>query len=273
MKLTREVWKGACRHAPLVALCVFAVFPLYWMIACSFKPLGEILDPGLLPISPTAENYAEAARGIPILRLTSNTVIIAAAETLSQLFTALLAAYALTRWDFRGRGFVYILLNLTWLIPFQAIMIPNYVTVSSLNLRGSLLGVILPFTASSFAILSIYSAFKSFPKALIEAAVMDGLTEWSILFRIVLPNIKAPAVSLGILLFINGWNEYIWAMLVSSNLNDAPIQIGLQQFMSGEGNEWGPLMAAATLSSVPIIALYIILRKQIINSFVKWGIK
>jgi ABC-type glycerol-3-phosphate transport system permease component len=102
---------------------------------------------------------------------------------------------------------------------------------------------------------------------------MDNLSELNILFRIVLPNIKAAIVSLGILLFINGWNEYIWAMLVSASLENAPVQIGLQQFMSSEGNEWGPLMAAATLSGIPIMALYLLLRKQIINSFVKWGIK
>jgi multiple sugar transport system permease protein/sn-glycerol 3-phosphate transport system permease protein len=156
------------------------------------------------------------------------------------------------------------------------IMIPNYVTVANLGLRGTVLGIVLPFAASSFAILSIYDAFKPFPRALIEAAVMDKLSETSILFRIVLPNIKATAVSLAIMLFINGWNEYVWAMLVASKLENAPIQIGLQYLMSLEGiggNQWGTLMAGATLASLPILAIYLILRKQIINSFVRWGIK
>jgi ABC-type glycerol-3-phosphate transport system permease component len=254
-------------------LCFFAVFPIYWMVISSLKPLGEILEPGLFPRMPTLKNYGEALGGVQILRLTLNTLIIATAETVLQLLTAILAAYALTRWNFWGRDLIFTLFNLTWLIPFQAIMIPNYITVVSLGLRNTLLGVILPFTASSFAILSVYTSFKAFPRALIEAALMDKLTEMSILFRIILPNIKAVAVSLGILLFINGWNEYIWAMLVTSNLKQAPIQIGLQQFMSSEGNEWGPLMAAATLSSLPIITLYLALQKQIINSFVRWGIK
>jgi ABC-type glycerol-3-phosphate transport system permease component len=261
------------RHIPLIILCIFAIFPIYWMVVSSLKPLGEILEPGIFPRLPTLKNYTEALEGIQILRLTVNTLIIASGETFLQLLTAILAAYALTRWNFWGRDLIFTLFNLTWLIPFQAIMIPNYITVVSLGMRNTLLGVILPFGASSFAVLSIYASFKAFPQVLIEAALMDKLSELSILFRIILPNIKAIAVSLGILLFINGWNEYIWAMLVNSNLKQAPIQIGLQQFMSSEGNEWGPLMAAATLSSLPIIALYLGLQKQIINSFVRWGIK
>jgi ABC-type glycerol-3-phosphate transport system permease component len=265
--------KSIPKHAALILLCVFAIFPIYWMLISSFKPLGEILQPGMIPLSPTTENYTQAMRDLPILRLTVNSVIIASAQTVFQLITAVLASYALTRWEFKGSRLIFALFSVTWLIPQQAIMIPNYVNIVSLGLRNTMLGVILPFAASTFSILSIHSAFKSFPKALIEAAVMDRLSEPSILFRIILPNIKPAAVSLGILLFINAWNEYIWPLLVNSNLNQAPIQIGLQQFLSESGNAWGPLMAAATLSSLPIMALYLALQKKIINSFVRWGIK
>jgi ABC-type glycerol-3-phosphate transport system permease component len=269
----QKIWEAAPRHALLCLLCLFAAFPLYWMLISSFKPLGEILGTALLPKNPIWANYSAALSGMPFMRMTLNTIFIASAEAFLQLVTAVLAAYALTRWDFKGRGLIFSVFSLTWLIPFQAIMIPNYVTIASMGLRNTLLGVVLPFAASSFAILSIYDAFKAFPRALIEAAALDNLSELSILFRIVLPNIRASAASLAILLFINGWNEYIWAMLVAANLDNAPIQIGLQYFMSSDGFEWGPLMAAATLSCIPVVALYLILRKQIINSFVRWGIK
>ncbi len=261
------------RHVVLIILCLFAVFPIYWMVVSSFKPLSEILNSSLMVSKPTLSNYIEAAATIKILRLTLNTLLIAVSHAVFQLLTAVMASYALTRWEFKGRGLIMIILSLTWLVPFQAIMIPNYVTIAAMNLRNTIVGVVLPFTASAFAILSIYQAFRSFPKALIEAAVLDGISEPGILFRIIIPNIKATLVSLGILLFINGWNEYIWALLVNANLDQAPIQIGLQSFLALEGNAWGPLMAAATLSSLPILVLYIVLQKQIINSFVKWGIK
>ncbi len=261
------------KHALLILLCVFAIFPIYWMLTSSFKPLGEILNTSMLPKSPTLENYKEAFDTIPVIRLTANTLLIAITQTILQIISAVMAAYAITRWDFKGKNLIYGLFSLTWLIPMQATMIPNYVNIANLGLRNTIVGVVLPFSASAFAILSIYSAFKSFPKALVEAAVMDKLSEFAILTRIILPNIKPAMVSLGILLFINGWNEYLWAMLVNSNLDQAPIQIGLQQFLTMEHNAWGALMAAATMSSIPIIALYLLLQKKIINSFVKWGIK
>ena len=264
------------KHALLILLCAFSIFPLYWMLATAFKPLEEILSSDLFPRNPTLINFRSAAETIPIFRLTLNTIIIATTQVILQLTSGILAAYALTRWDFKGRGILFVIFSLTWLVPFQAIMIPNFVTLVSLNLRNTILGVVLPFAASSFAILSLYTAFKAFPKALIEAAVMDKLSEMRILLRIVLPNIKASIVSLGILLFINGWNEFLWATLVNTSLDRAPIQIGLRRFLDIEatgGLDWGALMAAAALSSLPIFILYLTLRKMIINSFVKWGIK
>ena len=261
------------QHALLITLCLFTVFPIYWMVLSAFKPLPEILNAQIITRNPTLENFRGALDGIPILRMIFNTFTIAFAQTIFQVFTACLASYALTRWDFQGRDLIFGLLSLTWLIPFQAIMVPNYITIAGMNLRNTLIGVVLPFTASVFAVLYIYSAFKSFPKALIEAAVMDNFSEVFILFRIVLPNLKPALVSMGILLFINGWNEYLWPMLVNSNLDQAPIQIGLQSFMSMEGFQWGPLMAASTLACLPILLIYLVLQKQVINSFVKWGIK
>jgi ABC-type glycerol-3-phosphate transport system permease component len=246
------------------------------MLVSSFKPLSEIFNSSLIIKNPTFDNYVRALESLPILKMIINTFIIAFSEAVLQLFTAILASYALTRWHFKGSGIIMAILSLTWLIPIQAIMIPNYVTISSMGLRNTILGVILPNIVSVFAILSIYTSFKSFPRVLVEAAVMDGLSEKSILFRIILPNIKASLISIGILLFISGWNEYIWAMMVNSNLDQAPIQIGLQSFMNIEtydDNSWGILMAASTLSCLPILAIYLVMQKQIINSFVKGGIK
>lgn len=271
--MKRNTLFGISRHTLLILLALFSIFPIFWMVSSSLKPEAEILGHALFPANPTINNYTYALNAVPIIRLTLNTLLIATLVTALQIVTAILAAYALTRWEFKGRNLLYVLFSLTWLIPFQAIMIPNYITIANLGLRNTILGVVLPFAASSFAILSVYSAFKAFPKALVEAALLDNLSELSILVRIILPNVKATTVSICILLFINGWNEYIWAFLVNPKLDWAPIQIGLQQFLSLEGNAWGPLMAAATISSLPIILLYLFLQKQIINSFVKWGIK
>lgn len=261
------------KHILLILLCLFSLFPIYWMVVSSFKPLPEILNSSLLVRHATLSNYVEAFHSIPVLRMTLNTLLIAFSEAAAQLLVAVLAAYAVTRWEFKGHELLLSLLSLTWLVPIQAIMIPNYVTISAMNLRNTIMGVVLPNTASVFAILAIYSAFRSFPKALIEAAVMDSISEPGILFKIILPNIKATVGSIGILLFISGWNEYVWVMIVNSNINQAPIQMGLQSFLTIEGNSWGPLMAAATMSSLPIFIIYLVLQRQIVNTFVRWGIK
>ena len=193
--------------------------------------------------------------------------------TTLQLCTSLLAAYALTRWDFKGKKLIYGLLSLCWLIPVQAIMIPNYVTIVNMGLKENLLGIVLPTAATAFAILNLFQVFEAFPRALIDAARMDGDSEWGILTRVILPNIKASVASLGILLFINSWNDYMWPMLITSKLENAPIQIGLRTFVSSDTNMWGALMAATTISCIPILLLYLFMQRQIVDSFVKWGIK
>ena len=269
----KKPWvKIATKHFLLILLCIFSVFPLYWMFISSFKGTAEIFNNSLLPQSWSLENYTYALGAIDIGAMTVNTVLMASGQTILQLITAIFAVYALTRWSFPGSRFLYILFSLTWLVPFQATMIPNYTTIVNLGLRDTILGVIVPNMASAFAILSLYPAFKSFPKALIEAGMMDKMSAFGVLFKLILPNMKSSIVSLGILLFITSWNDYFWPSLIISQ-GAQTLQLGLRSFMSAEVTSWGPMMAAAVLASLPIFILYLIIQKQVIQSFVKWGIK
>jgi len=263
----------ASKHAILIALSCLALFPFYWMLNTSFKPAGEIYSPSLWPRNWTFDNYVQAWQAIPMARMLSNSVIVAVAQTVTQLLTSVLAAYAFTRWEFRGRMLIYALVSLTWLVPFQVIMIPNYVVISDWGMRNSLLGLIIPNIASAFAVLQLYQTFRSFPKALIEAAQLDGASSWGILWRIIVPNLRASIASIGVLLYISSWNDYFWPLLVTNKPEHSTFQIGLQSFMSTDANLWGPLMAATTISSLPILLLYCILQRQIIDSFVKGGLR
>ncbi|MDO5690831.1 MAG: carbohydrate ABC transporter permease [Tissierellia bacterium] len=273
MSIIRRGSAAILRHGLLIILCFTAFFPLFWMISSSFKNMGEILGAGLFPSQITLENYIYAFQEMPIAKMMSNSFFIAIAMSFFQLVIAVLTAYALTRWDFPGKRIFYALLTLTWLIPFQAIMIPNYIEINNMGLRGSLIAIILPYMASAFCCISMYQAFQSFPRALLDAARMDGASELQILMDIILPNMKSTIASLGILQFITGWNEYMWPMLVTTGLDSAPIQMGLRSFVSSDANMWGSLMAAATVSSIPILIIYMVLQKNIVNSFMKWGIK
>jgi ABC-type glycerol-3-phosphate transport system permease component len=260
-------------HVLLAALSLVCAFPIYWMFVTAFRPEADIYSTALLPATMSLEHFRYVLKAIPIGTMLANTVIVSAVATVSQVLTGLMAAYAFALWR-RGLGrWMFLLLTVTWLIPPQVIMIPNFVLVNRLGLLDTLAAVILPHVASAFAIMLLYQAIRSFPKELIESAQMDGSGHFRILFGIIAPNIKPVLASVSIILFITMWNEYFWPLLVTRSMNNAVAQIGLQMFMSQEGNQWGALMAAATIGSLPILAMYLVLQRQIIDTFVRSGIR
>ena len=269
----KHISMNAGRHVLLLMLSVIAVFPIYWMIISSMKGEAEIFNYALLPEQFQLKNYIYAFQEIPIVKMLANSIINSSVQMILQLITAVLAAYALMRWNFKGKTIIIGVLTLTWLIPFQAIMIPNYVQINTWKLNGTLAAVILPNVASAFACITMYQSFQSFPRELVEAALIDGCSELRLLGSVVIPTMKAGISSLGIMLFINSWNDYMWPMLVAKKLENAPIQIGLKSFVSSDVNMWGSLMAATTVACIPIFVVYLFLQRNIMDSFIKGGIK
>jgi sn-glycerol 3-phosphate transport system permease protein len=259
-------------HILMITLCLLVVFPLYWMVVTSLRG-GDFYSVSLLPQSFTLDNYSEALAALPALRLFGNTLAMAVARTVLQLFTALLAAYAFARWDFWGSHALFALFAFTWLVPQQVTMIPNYVLVTRLGWLNNLAGLVVPSMVSTFAVFLLFQQIKGFPRDLIDAARVDGGSSWMILWRVIVPNLRSALAALGILLFISAWNDYFWPLLVTNRLEFAVLQIGLQTFFTQEGDLWGPMMAAATLTALPIFVLYLVLQRQVIDSFVKSGLR
>ncbi len=266
-------WNTAAGHLVMVVLAIFCLFPVYWMIVSSLRPANAIFETTLWPSMASLDNYAYALKAIPILRMLANTLLVAASVTVVQLFTGLLAAYAFARWRFPFDKLIYTLIALTWLVPFQVVMIPNYLLVANLGLLDNLLALILPHFAAALAILLLAQSMRSFPREVLEAARMDGAGSWRILWEIVTPNLRGTVASLAILIFISTWNEYFWPLLLSRSPQNSVVQIGIQMFMSSEGTQWGPLMAASTMASLPILVIYVVLQRQVIQSFMKSGIR
>lgn len=260
-------------HALLITLSLLSVLPLYWMAITALRPANEIFSATPWPASPSLANFEYILGRSPILRMIGNTAVVAVLTTLAQLFTAILAAYAFARWRNRFTGALFGLLTVTWLIPAQVVAVPGYLIVARLDLLDTLAALILPHLASAFAIVMLYQTMRAFPRDLLEAAVIDGAGHWRTLWGVVVPNLRAPLASLAILLFIGAWNDYFWPLLVTRSQESAVIQIGLQMFFTQEGNQWGPLMAAATVASLPILAIYVVLQRQIVESFVQSGLK
>ncbi|MGK6312232.1 carbohydrate ABC transporter permease [Neorhizobium sp. DT-125] len=260
-------------HGTMILLSILSIFPIYWMIVTSFRSENEIFSTAPWPSNPSFENYVFVLTRIPMLQMLVNTTIVAAATAALQVLTGLLAAYALVRWRMRLAGLVHGLIALSWLVPFQVTMIPNYVLASRLGLLDTLTGLVVPNAVAAFAILLLYHAMRSFPAEILEAARIDGAKSWRILWQVVTPNMGAPIASLSIIAFISAWNEYFWPLLLSRKPENSVVQIGLQMFMTQEGNLWGPLMAAAALASLPILVIYLILQRHVIESFMKSGIR
>lgn len=260
-------------HAVLVVLCLIVIFPLFWAVLTSFKPVNEIFTLDLIAKNPTFDNYMAVYQAIPFLQMMVNTFIFALVVTVGIGLTSVLAAYAFSRWEFRGKNILFLLFAGTLLIPGQITIIPNYLLLAKLGWLNGLLGLTIPQLASGFGVFYLRQHFRSFPKELYDAALMDGAGPLRVLWSIVLPNTRPVLTALSILIFIQTWNEYFWPLLIVKKLNDTVLQVGLQLFLQAEGNAWGPLMAAATMSFLPILALYIVAQRQIMEAFVRSGIR
>lgn len=261
-------------HLVLGVLSLVAVFPVYWMLSTSLKPPDELFDQALWPRNPTLENYRTVWSTIPIGRMLWNTVQMAVLVTAGQLLIALFAAYAFARWSFRGERLLFLLFVATWLIPFQVTMIPNYVLLARLGWLNTVWAIVVPQLSAAFAIVLLRQHLRAFPSELVDAARMDGASSWGVLWRVIVPNLRAPLAALAILLFVSAWNEYFWPLLAIRDIDRSVVQIGLQMYLSQEsGDQWGPLMAAAGIASLPILLLYIVLQRHVIDAFVRSGLK
>jgi ABC-type glycerol-3-phosphate transport system permease component len=274
----RYRWAGlrrlpaAGRHLLMIVLSVACVFPVYWMFAGSLRQPGAVFSTSPLPWPLSLENYRIVFDSLDVGTLLANTFAMAALTTAGQLLICLLAGYAFAAWEFPGRRLLFLAFVVTWLVPFQVTMVPNYLVLSNIGLLNTLAGVVVPNLCSALAVLLLRQHMQAFPKELLEAARLDGRGSWSTLWTVVVPNLRPVLASLSILLFITAWNDYFWPALVLPRTNSV-VQLGIRSFLSQEGDQWGAVMAASGLACLPVLALYIALQRQVIDSFVRSGLR
>ena len=270
---TRSLTSVIAGHTVLVLLAVFTVLPIAWMYLTSFRPPTDLFSSGLISTSFSLSNYSSALHSIPVAALTEHTVIVAAAVSLGQLLTSLLAAYSFSRFRFRGRTVLFMVFIGSWLVPFQVTMLPNFVLISKFGLLNSLAGIIVPQLSSAFAVLLLRQHLNAFPSELLDAARVGGQNSWRTLWTVVVPNLGPALSALGILLFVSSWNEYFWPLLVYRNISYSVIQLGLQNFLNAVSINYGGLMAASGLATLPILAIYAMLQRRMVNAFVRSGLR
>ena len=253
----------------MTGLLVFAVmvFPVYWMVATSFKPGPDVLSytPQWLPSSPTLANFRDAIARPYFWENVKNSVIVVGVVVLAALVLAFLAALALAKFRFYGRRAFVVVIFAVQMVPLAALIIPLYITLSRVGQVDTLTGVIVTYVAFvlPFCVWTLRGFVAGVPKELEEAAMVDGSTRFGAFVRIMLPLIAPGLVATSIFAFIQAWNEYIIAYVLLSSQEKQTLTIWLANFTTLRGTDWGSLMAGATLTAVPVVVFFVLVHRRI----------
>lgn len=262
-------------------LFIMAVFllPLIWAVVSSLKPEAEIASypPRWIPRTFTLEHYEYILTTLPFIKWTVNSLAIATLSTLTILVLTSLASYAFARIDFTGKKFFYGSVVCMLLLPIQAYIIPLYLLVSNLGMRDTLSSLVLVAGANVTGVYILTNFFSTLPKELEESAFIDGCGHGRIFFQIVLPLSKASFASVGIISFIANWNSFLWPLLALRTDKWKPLSVGVAtyvgSFFNNHGFQYGSSLAAACMSIIPTVLVYLLLQRNFIQGIAHTGIK
>lgn len=264
------------KHTILIVLSIAFVFPLYWMISTSLKPNDEVLrwPPVWIPSVLVWNHYPQAMDFEPFLQYTRNTLIYGVLTVIGTVISSSLVAYGFARIDWPEKNILFILMLATLMLPFQVIMIPSFILFKELGWIGSLKPLIIPtFFGSAFNIFLLRQFFMTIPKELSEAGRIDGANEFVIFWRIILPLAKAALATVALFQFIYAWNDFLGPLIYLNDQSLYTISLGLQAYVSSYGTQWGLLMAASTVATLPIIILFFLTQKTFIQGITLGGVK
>ncbi len=277
-RVTGEMLGKAFVYAMLVLWAVAVLFPFYWMILTSVKSYSAYNSeyiPELFTLSPTLENYTEAFTAVPLADYFLNTLIFTLLTTAIMLAVIIPAAFAFARLNFKGKNLLFTLFLSLMMIPNELVIITNYVTITNLDLRNTFTGLILPSVMSVFYVYLLKENFSQIPDELYYAAKVDGTSDIKYLLRVMLPICKPTVITVTVLKVIECWNSYIWPRLITDNKDYFLVSNGIQEIReNGFGRENIPaMMAAVVVISVPLIVLFLIFRKKIMEGVARGGTK
>jgi multiple sugar transport system permease protein len=266
----------ALRYAILVGLAALFLFPFAVVITTSLKPADEIFK---LPVSLgsdrwTLDNYRAALETMPFARYLFNTALISTVTVVGQLISSSIVAYSLAKIRWRGRDALLLLIVATMMLPPQVTMIPVYIGWSRIGLTGTYWPLLIPqFFGSAFFIFMLRQFFRGIPEELLDAARVEGASDMRIYRSIVLPLARPALVTLAIFAFMWSWTDFLLPLIYINDPNQYTLSIGLYSFFSEHGVEWGALMAASTLMSLPLIVVFFLGQRQFVRGIALTGIK
>ncbi|NMB24647.1 MAG: carbohydrate ABC transporter permease [Firmicutes bacterium] len=251
------------------------LLPFIWMLSTSLKPANEVITwpPQFIPRHPTFNNYVEAMGAAPFLRFFLNSLLVSSISTVSILLTSSLSGFIFAKYRFPGRDIIFLAILATSMVPFQSYMIPFYLMVNGLGWINTYQGLALPLLVMSFGIFFMRQNIMGIPDELMDAARIDGCSEFGIWWRMILPLSKSAMAALSIFAFKNAWGDFIWPLLIANDINLYTMELGLGMFQHRFTVDYGSITAGSVISILPIITVFAIFRRNIIEGVTLTGIK
>lgn len=264
-------------HALLLSGAFLMIYPFFWMWRASTQAPGEIFGTLNAPppiLASIADNYTRALFDSPLPRFMMNGVIMTGGILLFQILTTVTCAYALAKFDFRGRRLIFAIVLISLSVPAQATALPIFIVLAKFGLLDTYTGVMIPYLTSGFAIFLFHQFIRSFPDEILLAARLDGMSELEIVIRIIVPAMTPAIAAFSIFSITFHWNDLYWPMIVIRSIDLAPPTLGLLFFRGQEGGDsFGPLMACATLVTAPLILMFLAAQRRFVQGVTMTGVK
>ena len=269
----RAFFSTAGLHVILTLLSLILFLPFIWMILTSLKPLVEIGTKDWLPKTPHWGNYLEVFKQIPFARFYWNSILIASSVTLLQVFTSSLAAYSFSRLHWPGRDKVFFLYLSTMMVPGLVMIIPNFQIMIQLSLVNTFLGLVLPASFNAYGTFLLRQFMLTIPTSLDEAAEIDGASKWQIFWDVIMPLSRPGLIALTIFSFIGQYHSFFWPLVMLKSVERYTLPIGLLYFDTTYIQSTHLLMAAVTMSVIPMIIVFILMQKHLVRGIQLGGVK
>ena len=260
-------------YALLSLGAVFMVFPFVWMILTSLKTGADVYSFSMIPNPATTQNYSFVFTRTDFVRWFLNSIFIAVMVVSSVLMFDTLVGYTLCKMQFRGKQLVFILIMSTLMVPTEMLIIPWYLMSAQLKWLNTYWSIMFPGLITAFGIFMMRQFFEGVPDELLEAARIDGLNELGIYARIALPLVMPAVSALAIFTFLGNWNAFLWPVIIVSNKELVTLPVGLAMFTTENNPEWERIMTAASLGTVPVLAVFMVFQRQIIEGINLSGLK
>jgi multiple sugar transport system permease protein len=259
-------------YALLTLGALAMVFPFAWMLLSSFKPYREILSFNILPERFTLANYVEVVTGTAFPQWFLNSVIVAVGTTASVLFFCALVGYVLATLKFPFKNLIFLLILSTLMVPTEMLVIPWFVMSAEYGWVNTYWGLMFPGLIPGFGVFLMRQFFQTLPRDLFDAGRIDGVSEFGLFWRIGLPLVGPGLAALGIFAFIGNWNAYLWPLIVGQRPEMRTIPVGISNFSGEAATQWNLIMSASSLAIVPVLIVFLIFQKQIIEGVVLTGV-